>query len=168
VSTLVVEEAGEIDNKGKAGKQGEDNDDDDEEEEDEVTQAVMHDVVLVRDGRTPRLPGHPRITAEAAAAQVEEGGLSLAVHMLQHRVGASARLAAALEAAFGGHQISLSLYHTPPGGGQAFSAHYNTADIFVLQLQGSKRWTIYRPAIVPFVRDREAQIGRASCRERVY
>lgn len=125
--------------------------------EDDPALVLMHDVVLVRDGRTPRLPGHPRVSAETAALQVEKG-YSLGVNMMQHRLSRSARLAAALGASFGGHQVSLSLYHTPAAGGQAFAPHYKTADIFVLQLHGSKRWTLYRPAIVPFVRDREQRM----------
>jgi len=45
-----------------------------------------------------------------------------------------------------GHPVQINAYITPPQN-QGFAAHYDTHDVFVLQIAGSKRWTIHRPVI---------------------
>src|SRR6478735_10777564 len=45
-----------------------------------------------------------------------------------------------------GHPVQINAYITPPEN-QGFAAHYDTHDVFVLQVAGSKRWTIHRPVI---------------------
>ncbi len=45
-----------------------------------------------------------------------------------------------------GHPVQINAYITPPEN-QGFSAHYDTHDVFVLQVAGSKRWTIHAPVI---------------------
>ena len=45
-----------------------------------------------------------------------------------------------------GHPVQINAYITPPQN-QGFAAHYDTHDVFVLQVAGSKRWTIHRPVI---------------------
>jgi hypothetical protein len=42
--------------------------------------------------------------------------------------------------------VQINAYITPPEN-QGFAAHYDTHDVFVLQIAGSKRWTIHRPVI---------------------
>ena len=49
------------------------------------------------------------------------------------------RLAAEL-----GHPVPANAYVTPPSS-RGFSAHYDVHDVFVLQLAGRKRWTVYAP-----------------------
>lgn len=49
------------------------------------------------------------------------------------------RLAAEL-----GHPCQANAYITPPSA-CGFSAHYDVHDVFVLQLTGTKRWTVHRP-----------------------
>ena len=49
------------------------------------------------------------------------------------------RLAAEL-----GHPVQANAYVTPPSS-RGFSAHYDVHDVFVLQLAGRKRWTVYAP-----------------------
>ena len=39
-----------------------------------------------------------------------------------------------------GHPVQINAYITPPEN-QGFAAHYDTHDVFVLQVAGSKRWT---------------------------
>ncbi|HEY4991002.1 MAG TPA: cupin domain-containing protein [Nakamurella sp.] len=51
------------------------------------------------------------------------------------------RLAAEL-----GHPVQINAYITPPAS-QGFAAHYDTHDVFVLQVAGAKRWTIHAPVI---------------------
>jgi hypothetical protein len=45
-----------------------------------------------------------------------------------------------------GHPVQINAYITPPQN-QGFAAHYDTHDVFVLQVAGSKRWTIHRPVL---------------------
>ena len=40
------------------------------------------------------------------------------------------------------HPLQANIYLTPPGN-QGAKVHYDTHDVFVLQVSGSKRWTIY-------------------------
>jgi bifunctional lysine-specific demethylase and histidyl-hydroxylase NO66 len=43
-----------------------------------------------------------------------------------------------------GHRTQCNAYITPPGS-QGFAAHYDTHDVFVLQVEGHKRWNVHRP-----------------------
>jgi hypothetical protein len=52
-----------------------------------------------------------------------------------------ARLAAEL-----GHPVQINAYVTPPQN-QGFAPHYDVHDVFVLQIAGSKRWTIHEPVL---------------------
>jgi lysine-specific demethylase/histidyl-hydroxylase NO66 len=45
-----------------------------------------------------------------------------------------------------GHPVQINAYITPPEN-QGFAAHYDTHDVFVLQVAGSKRWRIHQPVI---------------------
>jgi hypothetical protein len=45
-----------------------------------------------------------------------------------------------------GHPVQINAYITPPEN-QGFAAHYDTHDVFVLQVAGSKRWTIHQGVI---------------------
>ena len=45
-----------------------------------------------------------------------------------------------------GHPVQINAYITPPEN-QGFAAHYDTHDVFVLQIAGSKKWTIHAPVI---------------------
>jgi JmjC domain len=57
------------------------------------------------------------------------------------------RLAAEL-----GHPVQANAYVTPPQN-QGFSAHYDVHDVFVLQIEGEKRWRIHRPVLESPLRD---------------
>lgn len=46
-----------------------------------------------------------------------------------------------------GHPTGANAYLTPPGD-QGFRTHYDTHDVFVLQVAGSKRWRVHRPTVV--------------------
>jgi lysine-specific demethylase/histidyl-hydroxylase NO66 len=45
-----------------------------------------------------------------------------------------------------GHPVQINAYLTPPQN-QGFTAHYDTHDVFVLQVAGAKRWRIHRPVL---------------------
>ncbi|HSP39643.1 MAG TPA: cupin domain-containing protein [Frankiaceae bacterium] len=46
-----------------------------------------------------------------------------------------------------GHATQANAYITPPGN-RGFDPHHDTHDVFVLQIDGSKLWHIYEPALV--------------------
>ncbi len=43
-----------------------------------------------------------------------------------------------------GHPVQVNAYITPPQS-QGFSAHYDVHDVFILQLAGTKAWTVHEP-----------------------
>jgi len=45
-----------------------------------------------------------------------------------------------------GHKVQCNAYITPPRS-VGFGRHYDTHDVFVLQISGEKRWKIWKPAI---------------------
>jgi hypothetical protein len=66
-----------------------------------------------------------------------------------------------------GHPVQINGYLTPPQN-QGFAAHYDTHDVFVLQVAGAKRWRIHRPVLVDplpeqdWQRHRDAVAARAA------
>ena len=66
-----------------------------------------------------------------------------------------------------GHPVQVNAYLTPSTA-QGFTAHYDTHDVFVLQVAGSKHWTIHRPVLElpapdePSDRRRDAIAARAT------
>jgi ribosomal protein L16 Arg81 hydroxylase len=55
--------------------------------------------------------------------------------------------------------LQVNAYLTPPGS-QGFSTHYDTHDVFVLQVDGTKRWRIHEP-VLPDPLEKQAWGGRA-------
>jgi len=51
-----------------------------------------------------------------------------------------------------GHPVQANAYVTPPQN-QGFSNHYDVHDVFVLQLEGEKRWQIHAPVLESPLRD---------------
>jgi len=51
-----------------------------------------------------------------------------------------------------GHPVQANAYVTPPQN-QGFSNHYDVHDVFVLQIQGEKRWQIHAPVLESPLRD---------------
>jgi hypothetical protein len=45
-----------------------------------------------------------------------------------------------------GHPVQINAYITPPQN-QGFAAHYDTHDVFVLQIAGTKHWRIHEPVL---------------------
>lgn len=45
-----------------------------------------------------------------------------------------------------GHPVQINAYVTPPQN-QGFAPHYDTHDVFVLQIAGTKRWRIHEPVL---------------------
>ncbi|MGW6488021.1 cupin domain-containing protein [Streptomyces sp. NPDC055056] len=51
-----------------------------------------------------------------------------------------------------GHPVQANAYVTPPQS-RGFDAHYDVHDVFVLQVEGSKRWIIHEPVLPDPLRD---------------
>jgi hypothetical protein len=64
-----------------------------------------------------------------------------------------------------GHPVQANAYVTPPQA-QGFSAHYDVHDVFVLQLEGEKRWRIHRPVLASPLRDQPWNDRRADVEQR--
>lgn len=68
-----------------------------------------------------------------------------------------------------GHPVQVNAYVTPPSS-RGFEAHYDTHDVFVLQVAGEKHWRIHAPVLVdplesqPWSHHREA-VARAALDE---
>ncbi len=68
-------------------------------------------------------------------------GATVILDQLHRTVPGLARLTRSLETVLHA-PIQTNIYYTPPGG-QGFRAHYDTHDVFVLQVAGSKAWRLY-------------------------
>jgi bifunctional lysine-specific demethylase and histidyl-hydroxylase NO66 len=58
-----------------------------------------------------------------------------------------------------GHPVQVNAYITPAGN-RGFATHYDTHDVFVLQVAGRKRWRIHEP-VMPDPLERQPWGGRA-------
>jgi bifunctional lysine-specific demethylase and histidyl-hydroxylase NO66 len=58
-----------------------------------------------------------------------------------------------------GQPLQVNAYLTPAGN-QGFATHYDTHDVFVLQVDGTKRWRIHPPVLIDPL-ERQAWGGRA-------
>lgn len=64
-----------------------------------------------------------------------------------------------------GHPVQANAYVTPPQS-QGFSNHYDVHDVFVLQLEGEKRWQIHAPVLESPLRDQPWNDRRAAVEQR--
>jgi ribosomal protein L16 Arg81 hydroxylase len=111
---------------------------------------VAHDGTVLPAGR---FTGSGGAGAEVADQVLDEKVLALlcdgATLVLQglHRTWAPvAAFAAALRLDLG-HPVQVNAYVTPAGK-RGFATHYDTHDVFVLQVAGRKRWRIHPPVVV--------------------
>lgn len=113
------------------------------------------EVTVVRADRTIAAPdycdGDGRADPVRVAQQVADGA-TLILGNLQERLPALAAFCRELESVFSA-RVQTNIYLTPPGG-QGFRAHYDTHDVLVLQVDGSKRWRFYD---TPVIRPLESQ-----------
>ncbi len=72
-------------------------------------------------------------------------GATIVLQGLQRWWGPAAHLCRDLELALG-HPIQANAYLTPPGAA-GLAPHHDTHDVFVLQVAGSKHWTVREPAV---------------------
>jgi ribosomal protein L16 Arg81 hydroxylase len=71
-------------------------------------------------------------------------GATVVLPALQRTWPALRQLCAALEDEFS-HPVHANAYLTP-GDSPGFTPHYDTHEVFVLQIAGTKRWRVYEPA----------------------
>jgi hypothetical protein len=110
-------------------------------------------VRLVRDGSvigSAEFTGPGGVGAEIGdqvrddhVADLFAGGATVVLQALHRTWAPIADLATELGAELG-HPVQVNAYVTPPDG-QGFGAHYDVHDVFVLQLAGTKRWTVHAP-----------------------
>lgn len=110
---------------------------------------------MAADGRvlsTSRFTGSGGAGANVADQVRDDAVLSLfadgATVVLQglHRLWEPVRELAAELAAELGHPVQVNAYITPPQS-QGFDPHYDTHDVFVLQVSGSKHWRVHEPVL---------------------
>ena len=74
-------------------------------------------------------------------ARLFDDGATVIFRQLQERVPTLARLCVALGRRFSS-RVQTNVYLTPADA-QGFAPHWDTHDVFVLQISGTKRWSIY-------------------------
>ena len=111
------------------------------------------DLRLVRFGADQQPTDH--MTADRRAdpirlAALFDEGWTISLNGMQEHLLGLRQLCASAEAAFSA-PFQTNLYLTPPGA-QGFVPHWDTHDVFVLQVHGSKDWTLYdTPIELPLV-----------------
>ena len=109
---------------------------------------------LVRDGK-PLDPGRYTVSASIGGRQVTgvgdpsriyaefDAGATIVLQSLQRTWPPLSRFCRRLELQLT-HPVQANAYVTPPGE-RGLGVHYDTHDVFVLQLAETKRWTLYEP-----------------------
>ena len=80
------------------------------------------------------------------AYQLFATGATICLSQLHERMAALAALCRAVEKTFSSH-FQTNVYLSPPNA-QGFKTHFDSHDVFVLQVSGSKLWTLYDTGIV--------------------
>lgn len=86
--------------------------------------------------------------SQSQAVEVYKSGKSLRIVAIQRFSPKIAHLCRSISEALQ-CRVQTNLYLTP-GGSKALNKHFDTHDVFVLQIHGSKRWTLYdNPVMAP-------------------
>ncbi|MFC8226401.1 cupin domain-containing protein [Streptomyces sp. NPDC057287] len=64
-----------------------------------------------------------------------------------------------------GHPVQANAYVTPPQN-RGFDAHYDVHDVFVLQIEGTKRWIVHEPVLPDPLRDQPWTDHRSAVADR--
>jgi lysine-specific demethylase/histidyl-hydroxylase NO66 len=95
------------------------------------------------------LPGYPSKLPDLADTSkvltAFDAGATVALQGLQYTHPPLARFCRSLEAELT-HPVQANAYFTPPDA-QAFERHYDTHDVFSLQIAGEKRWLVFEPTL---------------------
>jgi hypothetical protein len=87
------------------------------------------------------MPQAPEEMRLGDLAEAYRAGRTIIVNGMERRWPVIARLCRHLQAELH-HPIGANLYLTPPGS-QGFPAHYDNHDVFIVQVEGAKRWRLY-------------------------
>ena len=101
-------------------------------------------VSLVRNGTPVPKSGYvddEERVSPMAVAQEFDNGATVIFHQLQRHVPALARFCSSIGIFFGS-RVQANAYLTPAGS-QGFAPHWDTHDVFVLQVTGRKTWLIH-------------------------
>ncbi|MEU9087664.1 cupin domain-containing protein [Streptomyces sp. NPDC048357] len=98
---------------------------------------------------------HSKVNNLEALYRHYRDGATLVLNGLERRWPALARLCDALTAEFSARFLA-NVYVTPGGNEQGFGRHYDNHDVFIAQVHGTKRWSLYHsPQHLPMhVQDR--------------
>ncbi len=84
-----------------------------------------------------------------AVARLYRRGATVILNQLHQSDIALAEFCRAVERVFSCH-VQTNIYLTPPGS-QGFHTHYDSHDVFILQIEGEKAWRLYdRPVEAPY------------------
>lgn len=109
-------------------------------------------MLMTQSGRRPidewtKIQSHKNIQADYIKIQKQlENGTSLVLSSLHRHIPKLNQFIYALRAELQS-KVWANVYITPPNS-QAFKLHYDTHDVFVLQIQGTKKWSMYNAPIV--------------------
>jgi Cupin superfamily protein len=81
----------------------------------------------------------------AALSNQYAQGKTIFVHKLEQRWKSVATLCRDLESTLH-HPVNASMFLTPRNS-QGVSAHFDSVEVFVLQIEGSKHWRLYKPTV---------------------
>ena len=99
-----------------------------------------------------------------AVSKLFAGGVTIILDHMQRRIPALGTLCRDLETELG-TTFSTNLYLTPPHGG-GFKVHYDTHDVFILQVAGSKEWVLFEsPIALPMTGQHHEESGTAPGKE---
>jgi len=117
-----------------------------------LVDANLDTVRILRDGRETSVSelvasndSSDRITALEAVYQHYRTGSTIVLNSLERRWEPLGRFAAQLGAEISARP-QMNVYLTPGGNKRGFAPHYDTHDVFILQVHGSKRWSLYGTA----------------------
>ena len=92
------------------------------------------------------------------AYQLFATGATISLSQLHDRLPSLAALCRAVEKTFSSH-FQTNIYFSPPRA-QGFKTHFDSHDVFVLQVSGSKLWTLYDTGIVLPLRGQVFEPGK--------
>ena len=97
--------------------------------------------------------GVPDQVADDKVLGLLADGATLVLQALHRTWPPLVRFGSALSAELG-HPVQVNCYLTPPQN-QGFAPHYDTHDVFVLQVSGRKRWVVHRPVLTDPLPDQD-------------